>query len=74
MTSGSKGLHIADTLNADQYFVVVQDFAKTIANYIYDCNPTEFTTAIRKYKREGRLYIDFLLNSYAQTTVVPFSI
>ncbi|MDB9720468.1 non-homologous end-joining DNA ligase [Winogradskyella sp.] len=74
MTSGSEGLHVAVPLKADKHFDIVHDFTKTIANYICNNNPTEFTTAIRKNKREGRLYIGFLRNSYAQTSVVPFSI
>ena len=74
MTSGSKGLHIAVPLKGDKHFDVVHNFTKTVANYICNSNPTEFTTAVRKNKREGRLYIDFLRNSYAQTSVVPFSI
>lgn len=74
MTSGSEGLHIAVPLKAEQHFDVAHDFTKQIANYICNNNPTEFTTAVRKNKREGRLYLDFLRNSYAQTSVVPFSI
>ena len=74
MTSGSEGLHIAVPLDANKHFDVTHKFAKNIANYICINNPTEFTTTIRKNKREGRLYIDFLRNSYAQTSVVPFSI
>nr|WP_321230190.1 non-homologous end-joining DNA ligase [uncultured Psychroserpens sp.] len=74
MTSGSKGLHITVPLKADQNFDEVHVFAKAIANYICNNNSTEFTTAIRKDKRENRLFIDFLRNSYAQTSVVPFSI
>ena len=74
MTSGSKGLHIAVPLKGGQNFDEVRNFAKLVANYICANNPTEFTTTIRKDKREGRLYIDFLRNSYAQTSVAPFSI
>jgi bifunctional non-homologous end joining protein LigD len=74
MTSGSEGLHIAVPLKANKHFDVTHNFTKTIANYICNNNPTEFTTAIRKNKRKGRLYIDFLRNSYAQTSVVPCSI
>ena len=74
MTSGSQGLHIAVPLIANQNFDEVRHFAKLIANYVCANNPIEFTTTIRKDKREGRLYIDFLRNSYAQTSVVPFSI
>ena len=74
MTSGSEGLHIAVPLKADNDFDTIHNFTKNIANYICNNNPTEFTTSIRKEKRGGKLYIDFLRNSYAQTSVVPFSI
>ncbi|REE07699.1 bifunctional non-homologous end joining protein LigD [Winogradskyella pacifica] len=74
MTSGSEGLHIVIPIKPNQNFDVIHNFTKTVANYICNNNPTEFTTAIRKNKREGRLYIDFLRNSYAQTSVVPYSI
>jgi bifunctional non-homologous end joining protein LigD len=74
MTSGSKGLHIAVPLNADKPFDDIHEFSKIVSNYICNNNPNEFTTAIRKDQREGRLFIDYLRNSYAQTSVVPFSI
>lgn len=74
MTSGSKGLHIVVPIKATVPFERVHSFSKQIANYICNNNPTTFTTAIKKDKREGRCYIDYLRNSYAQTSVVPFSI
>ncbi|MFC4634605.1 non-homologous end-joining DNA ligase [Dokdonia ponticola] len=74
MTSGSKGLHVVAPLSQKDNFDEVHDFAKNIAQYICDKYPNDFTTAIRKNKREGKLYIDFLRNSYAQTSVSPFSV
>lgn len=74
MTSGSKGLHVAIPLNADKPFDDIHEFSKLVSNYICNNNPNEFTTAIRKDQREERLFIDYLRNSYAQTSVVPFSI
>ena len=74
MTSGSKGLHVVAPLLQKDNFNEVHDFAKNIAQHICDKYPNDFTTAIRKNKREGKLYIDFLRNSYAQTSVSPFSV
>ncbi|GAA4946245.1 non-homologous end-joining DNA ligase [Algibacter agarivorans] len=74
MTSGSEGLHIAVPLKGDRHFDDVHDFTKNVATYICSANPKAFTTAIRKDKRQGRLYMDCLRNSYAQTSVSPFSV
>jgi len=74
MTTGSKGLHVVIPLKQKESFNEVHAFAKEISTYISLKNPNKFTTAIRKVKREGRLYIDFLRNSYGQTSVAPFSV
>lgn len=74
MTSGSKGLHLGVPLLGREDFYEVHDFTKNIANYLADKYPKEFTTSIRMAQRKGRLYIDFLRNSYMQTSVSPFSV
>ncbi len=74
MTSGSKGLHVVVPLFQEDSFDEVHDFAKNVSLYICKKHPNDFTTAIRKNKREGKLYVDFLRNSYAQTSVCPFSV
>jgi bifunctional non-homologous end joining protein LigD len=74
MVTGSKGLHVVIPLLQRESFNEVHAFAKAVSNYIAKENPDQYTTAIRKNKRKGRLYIDYLRNSYAQTSVAPFSI
>ncbi|WP_117879444.1 non-homologous end-joining DNA ligase [Aureibaculum luteum] len=74
MTTGSRGLHVIIPLKSDENFDEVHEFSKMVATYISNKNSKEFTTAIRKDKRKGRLYIDYLRNSYAQTSVAPFSV
>lgn len=74
MTTGSKGLHVIVPLKQKESFEEVHAFAKAVSIYISSSNPDKYTTAIRKVKRKGRLYIDFLRNSYAQTSVAPFSV
>lgn len=73
MTSGSKGLHVVVPLLQEDTFDEVHDFAKNVSLHICKMYPNDFTTASRKNKREGKLYVDFLRNSYAQTSVCPFS-
>ena len=74
MTSGSKGLHVAVPLIQEDTFDEVHDFTKNVSLYICKMYPNDFTTTSRKNKREGKLYVDFLRNSYAQTSVCPFSV
>ncbi|MEZ7505556.1 non-homologous end-joining DNA ligase [Flavobacterium sp. Arc2] len=74
MTTGSRGLHVIVPLKQKEDFNEIHAFAKVISNYIASHNPDTFTTTIRKDKREGRLYIDYLRNSYGQTSVAPYSV
>ncbi len=74
MTTGSKGLHVVCPLKAEKTFDEVRAFAKDVANYIADNNPEMFTVETRKNKRKERLFIDYLRNAYAQTSIPPFSV
>ena len=74
MTTGSKGMHVVVPLNRRSDFDTVKLFARTIAEIIAQENPDIFTTEIRKNKREGRLFLDYLRNAYAQTGVSPYSV
>lgn len=74
MTTGSKGMHLVTPLNRRADFDKVKGFARKIAEIIAGEFPDDFTTEIRKNKREGRLFLDFLRNAYAQTGVTPFSV
>lgn len=74
MLTGSKGVHVVVPLNRKSDFDTVKDFARTVAEIIAYEYPDDFTTEIRKNKREGRLFLDFLRNAYAQTGVTPYSV
>ncbi len=73
MTTGSKGLHIAVPLDRTENFDEVRDFAKNVAKYLCNEYPKKYTTSMRKDQRGGRLFIDYIRNSYGQTAVCPFS-
>jgi bifunctional non-homologous end joining protein LigD len=74
MTTGSKGLHIITPLSGKESFVEVKNFAKTLCSYIAGLCPNETTVEVRKDKRLGRVFLDYLRNSYAQTAVAPYSV
>ncbi len=74
MTTGSSGLHVDVPLRPEEDFDTVRELAKDIAAEIERSDPERYTTAARKAKREGRLYLDVMRNSYAQTVVAPYSL
>ncbi|WP_289644289.1 non-homologous end-joining DNA ligase [Maribacter aestuarii] len=74
MLTGSSGIHLVVPLDRSENFDGVRDFAKKIARYIAKEHSGLFTAEIRKDQRKGRLFVDYLRNSYAQTAVCPFSV
>jgi len=74
MTTGSRGLHVAVPLDSSSDFKVVRAFAKGISDYLVQKEPEILTTEINKEKRRGRVFLDYLRNSYAATSVAPYSV
>lgn len=74
MTTGSKGLHVYIHLPQQKTFDEIRTFAKEIAEKLADRHPEQYTTDIRKNKRKGRLFIDYLRNSHGQHSIIPFSL
>lgn len=74
MLTGSKGLHIATPLAKKESFDEVKEFARELCQYMAAKCPQETTIEIRKEKRKGRVFLDYLRNAYAQTAVAPYSV
>lgn len=74
MTTGSRGLHVVVPLERGADFDQVRAFAKRISAVVADRNPDRYTTEVRKDKRQGRLFLDYLRNAYAQTSVAPYAV
>jgi len=74
MTTGSKGLHAIIPLKPQKKFETIRKISRNIAQQMVDKNPDIFTLETTKKKRGNKVFIDYLRNSYAQTTVMPFSI
>lgn len=73
-TSGGKGYHIIvpfkNTKNWDTFY----NFAKQVALIIENKWPNEFTTNLKKDKRKGKIFIDYLRNNRGATCVAPYSL
>ncbi len=73
MTTGSRGLHVVVPLMPKTNYDKVRNFAKDVGKFL-EKTDDELTIQTRKNKRKGRLFIDYLRNSYAQSSVAPYSI
>ena len=74
MLTGSDGVHLVIPLMRVENFDEVRDFAKKVAGHLVQKYPKDFTIEMRKDQRKGRLFLDYLRNSYAQTGVCPLSV
>lgn len=74
MTTGSRGLHITIPLKRTRTFDQVREFAQSVANLMEKENPDLVTTAARKNKREGKIYLDVGRNAFGQTGVTPYAV
>lgn len=73
-SSGSRGIHLHVPLDGSTDFDEARRFARDLADLAADRNPDLLTTAQRKEKRQGRLFLDINRNAYAQTAVAPFAV
>lgn len=73
-TTGSRGLHVVVPIARDTDFDDVRQLAHDIADVAASREPRRLTTKTRKDARRGRLFVDYLRNSYAQHAVVPYSL
>ncbi len=74
MTTGSKGLHVVLPINRKENFEETRQFAKDIANLLVKSEPDKYTVETLMKKRRGRLFLDYMRNSYGQTSVAPYSL
>lgn len=74
MTTGSRGYHIVTPIIPDHTFETVHAFAKEVAGQLEAKYPDRFTITPVKSKRKGKVFVDYLRNSYGQTSVAPYSV
>lgn len=74
MTSGKHGFHVWYAQRRTKTFEELKPILKDMAEALATQHPDIFTTEIRKNKRDNKIFIDYLRNSYAQTSVCPYSL
>jgi bifunctional non-homologous end joining protein LigD len=73
-TTGGRGLHVVAPLDGRAAFDDVRELARGVAEALASRAPEERTTEVRKAKRAGRVFVDWLRNGYAQTAVASYSV
>lgn len=74
MLTGSRGIHVVVPIKSANTFHFVHKYAHDIAKNFTKIAPEDLTIEIRKEKREGKLFIDFIRNTYGHTAVAPYSV
>ena len=73
MVTGGKGVHVIAALKPSLEWPDVKAFCRGFADTLAANEPDRFTSNIRKVKRTGRMFVDYLRNERGQTAVCPFS-
>jgi bifunctional non-homologous end joining protein LigD len=74
MTTGSSGFHVVVPLRASEPFDTVRGFARRCSDVLAGRHPDRLTVEQRIRARSGRVFLDYLRNAYAQTTVAPYAV
>ena len=74
MTTGKSGLHLYYAIRRGKDFDEIKKEARKVAEEVTVLRPDLLTTKIRKDQRQGKIFVDYLRNGYAQTAVCPFSL
>lgn len=72
-TSGGKGYHVYIPLQTSSW-KKTEKIATDIAELMVINHPDKYTTNIRKEKRSGKIFIDYLRNQMGSTSVCPYSL
>lgn len=74
MTTGQNGLHVWYKIRRTKNFDTVREEIKSIAEKLTEKHPNLLTTSVRKDQRNKKIFVDYLRNSYGQTTICPYSL
>jgi bifunctional non-homologous end joining protein LigD len=73
-TTGSRGFHVVVPLDGSADFDTARAFAQDVAELVARQEPDRLTTEQYKEQRRGRVFLDTLRNSYAQTFAAPYAV
>jgi bifunctional non-homologous end joining protein LigD len=74
MVTGGKGVHVIAPLTPQAEWPEVKDFAHRLAMAVAQRDPDNFTAALPKAQRKGRIFIDYLRNQRGATAVMPYAV
>ncbi len=72
-TSGKRGLHLVVPIKPEHRFARVHEVSRALAERLCAEMPALTSAASTPGARSGKIFIDYLRNSYAQTMVAPYS-
>jgi bifunctional non-homologous end joining protein LigD len=73
-TSGGKGYHVVIPFKPSVAWDPFHDFARSIAEAMEQKWPDRYTSNVRKEKRKGKIFIDWIRNGRGATSIAPYSI
>jgi bifunctional non-homologous end joining protein LigD len=74
MVTGGKGVHVIAPLVPQAEWPEVKDFAHRLAQAVAQSDPENFTAALPKAQRKGRIFVDYLRNQRGATAVMPYAV
>jgi bifunctional non-homologous end joining protein LigD len=74
MMTGGKGIHVIAPLVPQAEWPEVKDFAHRLAQAVAQSDPDNFTAALPKVQRKGRIFVDYLRNQRGATAVMPYAV
>jgi bifunctional non-homologous end joining protein LigD len=73
-TSGGKGYHVVVPFVPSVSWEAFHNFAKRVAEVMENQWPDRYITNVRKVKRAGKIFIDWIRNGRGATSVAPYSL
>jgi len=74
MVTGGKGIHVIAPLVPKAEWPEVKDFAHRLAQAVAQSDLENFTAALPKAQRKGRIFVDYLRNQRGATAVMPYAV